>query len=207
MKNPLLLIVDDIEDNISILHTILSKEPYRFAVASNGEEALSLIAREAPDLSLLDVMLPDKSGFDVLRQINEDSSIPQFPVIFITARTGLEDKVEGFRLGGVDYITKPFQGEEVLARVRTHLELKQRRDEQAELIKRLTASLEEVRQLRGIIPICASCKKIRNDEGYWQQVEEYISSRSEVEFTHGLCPDCIKKFYPDYEDGDDKEER
>jgi DNA-binding response OmpR family regulator len=207
MKNPLLLIVDDIEDNISILHTILSKEPYRFAVASNGEEALSLIAREAPDLSLLDVMLPDKSGFDVLRQINEDSSIPQFPVIFITARTGLEDKVEGFRLGGVDYITKPFQGEEVLARVRTHLELKQRRDEQAELISQLTASLEEVRQLRGIIPICASCKKIRNDEGYWQQVEEYISSRSEVEFTHGLCPDCIKKFYPDYEDGDDKEER
>ncbi len=207
MKKPLLLIVDDIEDNISILHTILSKEPYRFAVASNGEEALSLIAREAPDLSLLDVMLPDKSGFDVLRQINEDSSIPQFPVIFITARTGLEDKVEGFRLGGVDYITKPFQGEEVLARVRTHLELKQRRDEQAELISQLTASLEEVRQLRGIIPICASCKKIRNDEGYWQQVEEYISSRSEVEFTHGLCPDCIKKFYPDYEDGDDKEER
>lgn len=197
MKKPLVFIVDDVEENISILYGILQNEGYRFALATSSREMRSAFDREKPDLILLDVMMPEESGFELLQQLRKDGEIGDIPVIFITARTGIEDKVYAFDIGGVDYITKPFQGEEVLARVRTHIELKQSRDRQKELIQELQQALDEVKQLRGIIPICANCKKVRNDQGYWQQVEEYISKHSELEFSHGLCPNCLHELYPD----------
>ncbi len=200
---PLILIVDDVEQNIGLLYSILRNEEYRFAVAENGKGALEALQLEPPDLVLLDVMLPDLSGFEILAWMKEDEKFAGIPVIFITARSSLEDKLLGFEKGAVDYITKPFQDREVVMRVKTHLELKRRRDEQEALIARLRSALEEVKQLRGIIPICAGCKSIRTDGGYWQQVEEYISSHSEIEFSHGLCPACIRKLYPDLaEEGD-----
>jgi PleD family two-component response regulator len=202
-KVPLILIVDDVEQNIGLLYSILREEEYRFAVAENGKGALEALQREPPDLVLLDVMLPDLSGFEILAKMKEHEQSAGIPVIFITARSGIEDKLLGFEKGAVDYITKPFQDREVMVRVKTHLELKLRRDEQEELIVRLRNALDEVKQLRGIIPICAGCKSIRTDGGYWQQVEEYISSHSEIEFSHGLCPSCIKKLYPELaEEGD-----
>ena len=85
----------------------------------------------------------------------------------------------------MDYVTKPFNAAELLARVKTHLELKKAR--------------EEIRTLRGILPICAHCKKVRNDSGFWEQVEVYVRNHSEAEFTHGLCPDCEKKLYGNQE--------
>ena len=81
-------------------------------------------------------------------------------------------------------------------RVKTHVELKLVREQQEALIQQLQQALKEVKQLRGIIPICAHCKKIRNDNGYWMQVEHYISDHSEAEFSHGLCPDCMNEMYP-----------
>lgn len=202
-RTPLILVVDDVEENIGILYSILKEEGYRFAVALNGEGALEAFRREPPDLVLLDVMLPDLSGFDIITRMRESDPEKNIPVIFITARADIEDKLIGFGKGAVDYITKPFNEREVLARVRTQLELKLRRDESGRLIEKLQKALDEVRQLRGIIPICAGCKSIRNDDGYWQQVEDYLGSHSGIEFSHGLCPSCIRKLYPDLaEEGD-----
>jgi len=120
--------------------------------------------------------------------------------------------------GGVDYITKPFQADEVLARIKTHLSLtalqkelenknlilqdeieerKQIELEHEKLIEELQSALTEVKTLRGFLPICANCKNIRNDEGYWEQIEVYIKDRSDVDFSHSICPDCVAKLYPD----------
>src|SRR6056297_2955506 len=177
---PLVLIVDDIEENVEVLYSILKGLEYRFAIAFNVEQTLQAVGREIPDLILLDVMLPDGNGFRLAEKILEKYPRERIPIIFITARAHIEDKVEGFRVGGVDYITKPFEESEVLARVKTHLELRKVHNEQERLIKRLQEALAEVKQLRGILPICANCKKIRDDEGYWIQVDQYLRQHSEL---------------------------
>ena len=119
----------------------------------------------------------------------------------------MDDRLEGLRMGAVDYICKPCQHEELLARVRTHLELarmRSRLEQQNTMLKSVNAELEEalsnVKELRGLFPICANCKKIRDDEGYWQVVEQYIGEHSKAQFSHSICPDCVKILYPQIAD-------
>jgi len=177
----LILVVDDNQQNIQVLGAVLEQAGYGIAVAVNGQQALDYLVEEKPDLVLLDVMMPAMDGYEVCRTMKKDRDLKNIPVIFLTARGETGDLVRGFEAGGVDYITKPFHPEELLARVKTHVELKKAR--------------EEIRSLRGIIPICASCKKIRTDSGYWEQVDTYIENHSEAEFTHGVCPVCAERLY------------
>lgn len=120
----LILLVDDVPQNVQVIYKILSAYGYNFAIATNGEETLKLLEKEEPDLILLDIMLPDIDGFEICRRIKADSKTADIPVIFLTAKIELEDKIRGFKLGAVDYITKPFEEEEVVARVQTHLKLR-----------------------------------------------------------------------------------
>lgn len=194
------LVVDDNPDNLRLLSEILKAHHYKIRLAPNGQRALATVQKEAPDLILLDIMMPVMDGFEVCRQLKADNETAGIPVIFISALDETIDKLKAFSLGGVDYVTKPFRSEEVLARVRTHLTL---RFLQLQLEKKnteLQKALDEIKVLRGCLPICAACKKIRNDKGYWEQIESYISNHSEAHFTHGCCQECAKKLYPDYVD-------
>lgn len=203
-KKPLILIVDDVVENIDILYAILHEENYRFAVALNAAETYQALEKEVPNLILLDVMLPDENGYQVAGQIRQRWPDHDISIIFVTAMANIEDKLKGFEAGGVDYIIKPFEEAEVSVRVKTHIELQLMRRQQQEMIEKLSRALAEVKQLRGIIPICARCKKVRNDSGYWQQVEQYIGEHTEAEFSHGLCPQCMDELYPNFKGGDDK---
>ncbi len=198
---PLVLIVDDVAENVEVLYRLLQEEGYRFAVAQNVEETFGAVEKEVPDLILLDVMLPDGNGFDAAEELLKRYSDHYLPIIFITARTHVDDKLRGFEAGGVDYITKPFEYREVQARVKTHLALKRAETERTQLIEELQTALREVKQLQGIIPICSHCKKVRDDSGFWQQVEYYISTHSQAEFSHSLCPNCLQELYPDLSEG------
>ena len=119
-----ILIVDDTPANIDILDQFLEKDGYKISVAQSGEAAISLAARTVPDLILLDVMMPGIDGFETCRRLKADEKTREIPIIFITAKNETEDIVKGFSLGGVDYITKPFQQEEVCARIHLHLKMK-----------------------------------------------------------------------------------
>ena len=196
-NKPLLLIVDDETTNLQALGTILQEEECQFAFATSGRQALSIIHEVHPDLILLDVVMPGLNGFEVCKILKDSPEVKDIPVIFLTAKTASEDIIKGFRLGAVDYVTKPFNFIELLARVHTHLELKKARDEQKKLIDELQIALAEVKLLKGFLPICCFCKKIRNDEGYWQQLEEYITKHSDAQFSHGICPECVKIHYPE----------
>ncbi len=123
-NKPIILIVDDVPRNIQVLGAILNKKDYELAVAMNGQQALDTVAKIKPDLILLDVMMPVMDGHEVCRRLKENESTKDIPVIFITAKTESEDIIRGFELGAVDYITKPFIGSELIARVHTHLSLK-----------------------------------------------------------------------------------
>lgn len=193
----LVLIVDDETTNLQALGIILQEEECQIAFATSGQQALSIIKEVYPDLILLDVVMPGLSGFEVCKILKDSPEGKDIPVIFLTGKKAQKDIIEGFRLGAIDYVTKPFNSIELLARVHTHLELKKARDEQKKLIDELQAALAEVKLLKGFLPICCFCKKIRDDEGYWQQVEEYITKHSDAEFTHGICPECVKIHYSD----------
>ncbi len=174
-----------IEDNMQYIHAlknILQKNGYLTTTSTTGIEGLHKAKKVLPDLILLDVMLPDLEGYAVCERLKEDSNTRDIPVIFITIRTEVDDIVRGFDSGAVDYISKPFNAAELLARVRTHIELKRAK--------------EEIKTLRGIVPICANCKRIRNDSGFWEQVEIYIESHTDAMFSHSICPECVKELYP-----------
>lgn len=126
-----ILVVDDNPANLGVLYQFLSRAGYRVLASQDGEAALETAAKERPDLILMDVMLPGEDGFSVCRRLQADPKTEQIPVIFVTALTQVEDKLAGFDAGGVDYITKPFQREEVLARIGAHLTINKQAEELA----------------------------------------------------------------------------
>ncbi len=182
-RKPLLLIVDDNSQNLQFLGDMVEKNGYEPALALSGTRALDYVLREKPDLILLDVMMPEIDGYEVCRRLKADPDTKDIPVIFLTAKTEMDDIVRGFEAGGVDYVAKPFASAELLARIKAHVELKLAR--------------EEIRTLRGIVPICAMCKSIRDENGQWWMMEEYVSKHTAAEFSHGLCPACAQKLFPD----------
>ncbi len=196
-KKANILVVDDTKENLRLLVKTLGDEGYRVRPALSGPIALEAARNEAPDLILLDIRMPGMDGYQVCRALKQDSSLKHIPVIFISAMDRLEDKVKGFEAGGVDYVSKPFQTEEVLARVGTHLALKAKNTRLEQLNRELQNALKEIKILKGIIPICSYCKKIRDDKGYWTQIEAYLAEYTDAEFSHGICRECAAKHYPD----------
>lgn len=190
-----LLVVDDMPENLALMSSIL-KDDYKVKVANCGEKALVIASSDSPpSLILLDIMMPGMDGYEVCRQLGKNEKTKDIPVIFITSKSATEDEAKGFALGAVDYITKPLVYLIVLARVKTHLQIKRKTN-------LLEQALNEIKTLRGIVPICAQCKQIRDDEGYWSQVEVYVQNHTEAKFSHGICPECAKKLYPEFYLGD-----
>lgn len=130
-----ILTVDDVPKNLQVLGTILRKENYQVSFASSGKAALSIIESDKPDLILLDIMMPEMDGYDVCQKLKSQEDTREIPIIFLTAKNETEDIVKGFEYGAVDYVTKPFNVSELLARVSTHLELKKSK----ETLKKLNA--------------------------------------------------------------------
>ena len=332
------LLVDDQPANLKVLLEILKKQDFQVYLADSGERALATLVNIEPDLILLDVMMPGLNGFETCEKIKANKQWADIPVIFITALEDMENKLQGFHVGGVDYITKPFQHVEVMARIKVHVALRQKERELAdarqrlsdiveflpdptsaldlegnviiwnraaaeytgvgademlgkgnyehaipfygkrrptlanlildpdskfareynhlserdgnllaeevfcpaigktgayisavasklydaqgsvrgaiqttrditvqkeleqereELILELQTALKEVKTLSGLLPICAHCKKVRDDEGYWNQIESYLQKHTGARFSHGICSECAKKLYGD----------
>jgi PleD family two-component response regulator len=198
LLNATILVVDDNPENLSVLFSVLTATGFKVLAKKDGESALNLIARKKPDLILLDIIMPGLDGFKVCRQLKQQESTRDIPVIFMSGLADTVDKIKGFELGGVDYIIKPFQCEEVLARVKTHLTLRNLQKRLEEKNAQLQEALANIKTLKGLLPICANCKKIRDDEGYWNQIEEYIERHSDALFSHGICPKCADELYGKY---------
>ena len=186
-ERELILIVDDFPKNLQVLGNIL-EEKYRTAVAKNARNALEFIEKRRPDLVLLDIMMPGMDGYRACEMLKRSPDTKDIPVIFLTAKNETEDIVRGFKAGAVDFVSKPFKKEELLARIETHLELKRTREN-------LQKALSLVKKLSGLLPICSKCKKIRDEKGDWRVLESYIRQHSEAEFSHGICPDCAEELY------------
>jgi PAS domain S-box-containing protein len=165
-----ILVVDDTAESLRILTEILQPEGYRVRPANSGELALASIAAQPPDLILLDIRMPGMDGFEVCRRLKAGETTRGIPVIFQSAATDLAERLEGLRLGAVDYISKPFQREELLARVKTHLELARLRENLELLVKKRTAQLEaEISERRQ-----AEAEKRKSEANYRRIVDTAI---------------------------------
>lgn len=187
------LIAED--ENISRhkLKSILTKWDYEVISCSNGKEAWEILQKtDAPKLAVLDWMMPEMDGVEVCRKLREIG--PQNPVyiILLTMLSEKEDIVKGLDAGANDYVTKPFDQNELRARVHVGCRVVQLQEELSNHIKELQNSIQHIKTLQGILPICSYCKKIRNDQNYWQQVESYVKDHSEAVFSHSICPDCYE---------------
>jgi len=205
-----ILVVEDDPVNMDVIRNILFREGYHIRECTNGKDVQSYLDTSVPDLVLLDIMMPEISGYKVLNELRKQYSMFDLPIMMITARNNIEDIVKAFSSGANDYISKPFDRNELVARIRTlerlkrlnrqlKEEMKERRiaeEEREKLQKRLENSLTKV--ISGFIPICANCKKVRGESGDWANIETYLNKRTEAQLSHGLCPECLKKLYPDY---------
>ena len=173
---PEILMVDDMDSNLEVLASILSSEGWDLAFAISGDDALEQVGARLPDLVLLDINMPGMNGFEVCRRLKADERTRAVPVIFLTARTFVEDITRGFGLGAVDFVTKPFHREELLARVRTHLELSLARSTisaQNQQLARINQELEN-RVQRRTRDLSASNQRLREEIEEHQRTEERL---------------------------------
>jgi DNA-binding response OmpR family regulator len=176
-----------------MLEHLLGNWGYTVQSYADGSAAWqALQARDAPPLVLLDWMMPGIDGVQVCQNVRQLASSPPTYIILLTARGRCEDIVAGLSAGADDYITKPFDREELRARVQVGVRVVELQRALAARVQELESALSRVKQLSGLLPICAYCKKIRNDQNYWQQVESYLAEHAAAQFTHGICPDCYE---------------
>lgn len=190
-----ILIAEDDLTSRTVLEAVLRKEGHEVVSAVNGAEAWALMEREdAPKLAILDWMMPEMDGPELARRIRSRQPQPLAYIIMLTTKDNKSDVIAALEAGADDFLSKPFDSGELRARVdvgRRTIALQETLADQAEELRK---ALDEIKTLSGIIPICATCKKIRDDNGYWNQVEVYIRNHSDASFSHGICPDCMAKY-------------
>ncbi len=208
MSEKIKVLVTDDDPEILLLTTmVLQRAGYEVLEASTGKGCLEAVRKHRPGLVLLDVNLPDTTGIEVCRQIKADPDLKgTFVILASGERVSSDYQAEGLNIGADGYIIRPIPNKELLARVQSMERIKRAEDalrekekQQERLIVKLQEALAEIKTLKGFIPICASCKKIRDDEGYWNQLEAYLSKHTDAVFSHSFCPECAKKYKDEME--------
>jgi phosphoserine phosphatase RsbU/P len=185
------VIAEDDRVTGEILARTLQRWNYQTTLVADGLEAWQrLSAVSDPTLAILDWMMPGMDGPDVCRRVRSELPLANMYLLLVTARESRSDVVAGLDAGADDYIVKPFDPEELRARVAVGARVLGLQQKLAERVNELQVALSNVKQLRGLLPICSYCKRIRGDDQYWQQVEGYIAQHSDAQFSHGICPTC-----------------
>lgn len=200
-----ILVVDDTLEVREMLSVLLESAGYQDILCAESAAAAferlgmggSGAAPVDVDVVLMDINMPGLDGVEACRRIKAVERFCDTPIIMVTAMSEAGFLEAALAAGAVDYLTKPVNRVELLARVRSALRLKREMDRRKARELELEQALREVKVLRGILPICSRCKKIRDDQGRWHAVESYITAHSEADFSHGVCPECLNKHYPD----------
>ncbi len=223
-----LLLIDDRMENLIALESILDDPKFNLIKTTSGQEALAKVLEYEFALILTDVHMPVMNGFEIAELLRGKNESKHIPIIFITAiKKEKKNIFKGYEAGVVYYLLKPLDPEILKSKVNVfidlfkqkkliqlqadnlkqqmtklneaNLELEKKDKAQQKLITKLQAALAEVKKLSGLLPICAECKKIRDDKGYWNQIEAYIESHTDAIFSHGLCSVCEDELYGDQE--------
>jgi len=194
------LIADDDRTTTTILSRALARWNLDVTVAHDGAAAWeALTVDDPPSLAILDWMMPSIDGIEICRRIRQDPARAHMYLMLLTSRDTRADVVVGLDSGADDYLVKPFDTEELRARVHVGIRVATLQERLAERVVELQDALSKVKQLGGLLPICSYCKRIRSDQNYWEQVESYIAHHSEAQFSHGICPQCFETVRQQFE--------
>jgi sigma-B regulation protein RsbU (phosphoserine phosphatase) len=189
-----ILIADDDSVARMLLDSVLENWGHQVVVVNDGQQAWDILSQpDAPRLAIVDWMMPRIDGPELCRRIRRTPETLGLYVILLTSRRDPADIISGLQAGADDYIVKPFEPEEMRARLGVGLRVVALQNSLNSKITELKQALAQVHTLQGLIPICAYCKRIRNEAEFWERVESYITARSDARFSHGICPDCVKK--------------
>lgn len=199
-----ILLIEDSRDDIIQIREYLAdtsqplvQSQFVISEASTLAYGLHLLKENGCDIVLLDLRLPDSAGAETFRAVH--ASAQELPIILLTHTADEALAVQLLREGAQDYLFKNELRPHLLHRaVQYALQRFAILDEKRRLIGELECALSEVKRLQGMLPICSHCKKIRTDDGFWKQVDQYVSENSETRFTHGLCPDCARRTYTEH---------
>jgi CheY-like chemotaxis protein len=197
MNRPISILVVEDDPNVStVLTARLESLDYQVCgTAETGLEAISGVYRHHPDLVIMDILLKgDMNGIEAAAKIAEGSDVP---IIYMTCLSDRQIFERAIGTHPYGYIIKPYDINELRSAIEIAVVKHEAAKERETLIARLQKALREVKTLSGLLPICASCKKIRKDDSSWQQIEDYIASHSNADFTHGICPECAHRLCPE----------
>ncbi len=188
-----ILLAEDEAHYRRILSHYLSAWGFSVSVAQDGVEAVDILTGDdAPALALIDWVMPGLEGPDVCRQIRQLSDRPYTYIILLTAKANKGEVAAGFEAGADDYVTKPCDMTELRARLKVGERMVTLERTLAQQVDTLQHALDHVRQLKELLPICAWCKRVRDDKDYWHSIEEYLHVHTGTDFTHGICPHCME---------------
>ena len=188
-----ILIDEDNAISRRILQATLAAAGHEVIVTTNGEAAWEILEKkESPSLAILDWMMPKMDGLEVCRRAQQLPTANPVYIILLTAKDQKADVVRGLEAGANDFMHKPFNSDELRARVRVGETVVTLRQNLAARVEELEEALAQVKLLQGILPICSYCKAIRDDHNYWQQLDVYVTEHSEAQFSHSICPTCYE---------------
>lgn len=189
------LVADDEPVSRTVVGAVLRKAGYAVMYASDGEEAWQLLdAEDPPSLALLDWEMPGLQGPEIVQKLRLKSAATPTYLILLTSRDSQADIVQGLRAGADDYVTKPANEDELIARVNVGARVVRLQVALADRVRSLEDALANVKALQTLLPMCAYCKSVRNDQNYWEKVETYFTQHSGVLFTHSYCPTCYDRY-------------
>ena len=194
MENRRVLVAEDDPAQALVLRVSLARWGYEPTMCTDGEQAWRALQEpDPPTVAILDWMMPGMAGVEICQRVRAMPELTGMYIILLTTRSSKQDVVEGLWAGADDYVVKPFHVQEMRARVRVGTRVATLQKALADRVAELDRAAASIKRLQGLLPMCAYCKSIRNDQNYWERVEKYISEHSAAQFTHGICPECYDK--------------
>jgi sigma-B regulation protein RsbU (phosphoserine phosphatase) len=192
-KPTTVLLADDDKLTLNVLNDVLTRAGYAVITATDGEQAWRKLQEGNPQVAILDWIMPGMEGVEICRRAHADPKFANCYFILLTGKSSTEDLVAGLQSGASDYLRKPFEETELLARVEVGVRFMELQTKLNDRVQELEKALTQVRRLEGLLPICSYCKRIRNEQDYWERVDAYISQHANVRFSHNICPECYEK--------------
>jgi phosphoserine phosphatase RsbU/P len=187
------LLADDDKLTLNVLNDVLTRAGYDVITATDGEQAWRKLQEAQPQVAILDWIMPGIEGVEICQRAARDPKLANRYFILLTGKSSTEDLVAGLQAGASDYLRKPFDETELLARVEVGIRFMDLQTKLNDRVQELEKALTQVRRLEGLLPICSYCKRIRNEQDYWERVDAYISQHANVRFSHNICPECYEK--------------